>query len=145
MYMYFVIEWVKKQMIKSVHTILDCGDCCFRQLKRNPCCFIYQCTLHLNAGQALTGGKLDLEVLLFGVKVHSEAHEICEKTACPISAGKFVLSHTQTLPGITPPVSQNFPDLVVLLFYGQISVESTTDNASQLQFLFCLFKPSCRL
>ncbi|KAE9462061.1 hypothetical protein C3L33_06046, partial [Rhododendron williamsianum] len=60
-------------------------------------------TIKASTGQAFTGGKLDLEVLLFGVKVHSEAHEICEKTACPISAGEFVLSHTQTLPGITPP------------------------------------------
>jgi hypothetical protein len=60
-------------------------------------------SIKASTGQPLTGGKLDLEVLFLGVRVHSEAHEICEKTSCPIPTGKFVISHTQTLPGITPP------------------------------------------
>ncbi|THG23590.1 hypothetical protein TEA_005015 [Camellia sinensis var. sinensis] len=62
-------------------------------------------TIKASTGQALTGGKMALDVSYFGVKVHSESHSICEKTSCPISVGKFVLSHTQTLPGITPPGS----------------------------------------
>ncbi|XP_028125934.1 MD-2-related lipid-recognition protein ROSY1-like isoform X3 [Camellia sinensis] len=65
-------------------------------------------TIKASTGQALTGGKMALDVSYFGVKVHSESHSICEKTSCPISVGKFVLSHTQTLPGITPPVSKNY-------------------------------------
>ncbi|MGI4329169.1 uncharacterized protein LOC130767902 [Actinidia eriantha] len=62
-------------------------------------------TIKASTNQALTGGKLALDVSYFGIKVHSETHNICEKTSCPISVGKFVLSHTQTLPGITPPGS----------------------------------------
>ncbi|PSR86427.1 Phosphatidylglycerol/phosphatidylinositol transfer protein [Actinidia chinensis var. chinensis] len=62
-------------------------------------------TIKASTSQALTGGKLALDVSYFGIKVHSETHNICEKTSCPISVGKFVLSHTQTLPGITPPGS----------------------------------------
>lgn len=58
-------------------------------------------------GQQISGGKLSLQVLFLGITVHSESHDICEKSSCPISAGKFVLSHTQKLPGITPSVSQN--------------------------------------
>lgn len=58
-----------------------------------------------STGKTISGGKLSLEVKFFGVTVHTESHNICEKTSCPISAGKFVLSHTQLLPGITPPGS----------------------------------------
>lgn len=58
-------------------------------------------------GQALSGGKLTIDVSYFGVPVHSETHDLCEETSCPISAGNFVLSHTQTLPSFTPPVSHN--------------------------------------
>ncbi|KAL6966701.1 hypothetical protein U1Q18_032491 [Sarracenia purpurea var. burkii] len=62
-------------------------------------------TIKALTNQALTGGKMVLDVSYFGIKVHSESHSICEKTSCPISSGKFVLSHTQTLPEITPPGS----------------------------------------
>ncbi|KAI7991390.1 hypothetical protein LOK49_LG12G01607 [Camellia lanceoleosa] len=67
----------------------------------NPTTF----TIKASTDQVLTGGKLSLAVSYFGVKVHSETHNICEKTSCPISVGKFVLSHTQTLPALTPPGS----------------------------------------
>ncbi|KAK1354521.1 ML domain-containing protein [Heracleum sosnowskyi] len=56
-----------------------------------------------SSGQPISGGKMSLQVLFLGITVHSESHNICEKSSCPISAGKFVLSHTQVLPGITPP------------------------------------------
>lgn len=46
-----------------------------------------------------------IEVRYFGIHVHSETHDICEEVSCPIEAGNFVLSHAETLPGYTPPVS----------------------------------------
>lgn len=58
-----------------------------------------------SSGQPISGGKLSLQVYFWGIRVHSESHDICEESSCPISAGKFVLSHTQVLPGIAPPGS----------------------------------------
>ncbi|RWR80330.1 putative phosphatidylglycerol/phosphatidylinositol transfer protein [Cinnamomum micranthum f. kanehirae] len=55
--------------------------------------------------KAISGGKLVIEVRYFGVHIHTESHSLCEETSCPISTGDFVLSHTQTLPGYTPPGS----------------------------------------
>ncbi|KAJ8649599.1 hypothetical protein MRB53_002622 [Persea americana] len=55
--------------------------------------------------KAISGGKLVIEVRYFGVHIHTESHNLCEETSCPISTGDFVLSHTQTLPGYTPPGS----------------------------------------
>ncbi|KAF7823167.1 putative phosphatidylglycerol/phosphatidylinositol transfer protein [Senna tora] len=56
-------------------------------------------------GEAISGGKLVIEVSYFGVHVHSETHNLCEETSCPVAAGNFVLAHSQTLPAITPPGS----------------------------------------
>lgn len=50
----------------------------------------------------ISGGKLLVEVYLFGLRIHTEAHDICEETSCPISPGKFKISNSQELPGITP-------------------------------------------
>ncbi|KAK6926502.1 MD-2-related lipid-recognition domain [Dillenia turbinata] len=58
-----------------------------------------------STAEALAGGTVVLDVSYFGVHVHSETHDLCEETSCPISTGDFVLSHTQTLPGFTPPGS----------------------------------------
>ncbi|KAL5763647.1 hypothetical protein ACOSQ2_016241 [Xanthoceras sorbifolium] len=55
--------------------------------------------------QAISGGKVVIDVSYFGVHVHKETHDLCEETSCPISVGNFVLSHKQTLPAITPPGS----------------------------------------
>ncbi|GAB2274528.1 hypothetical protein Dimus_009296 [Dionaea muscipula] len=60
-------------------------------------------SIHASSGKAISGGKVAIDVSYFGVHVHTEIHEFCEETSCPISAGEFVLSHTQTLPGFTPP------------------------------------------
>lgn len=60
-------------------------------------------SLFFYADQSLSGGKLVLAVSYFGIKVHGETDDICDKTSCPVSAGDFELSHTQTLPSITPP------------------------------------------
>lgn len=57
------------------------------------------------AAEAISGGKVMIYVSYFGVHVHSETIDLCKETSCPISAGDFVLSHKQTLPSFTPPVS----------------------------------------
>lgn len=61
------------------------------------------------SGEAISGGKLVIEVSYFGVHVHTETHDLCEEASCPVSAGNFVLAHTQTLPAFTPPVSFTLP------------------------------------
>ncbi|CAN6695275.1 unnamed protein product [Malus baccata var. baccata] len=58
-------------------------------------------------GQTISSGKVVIEVYYFGIRVHVETQNFCEKLSCPVSAGNFLLSHTQTLPGITPPGSYN--------------------------------------
>ncbi|KAJ0020018.1 hypothetical protein Pint_31668 [Pistacia integerrima] len=55
--------------------------------------------------QAIPGGKVVIDVSYFGVHVHQETHDLCEELSCPVAEGDFVLSHTQTLPGFTPPGS----------------------------------------
>lgn len=65
-------------------------------------------------GENLSSGKVVIRVTYFGVQVHTETHDICEEISCPIAAGKFVLSHTQSLPVFTPPVS--FIRLCALIF-----------------------------
>uniref|UniRef100_A0A5B6ZGZ0 MD-2-related lipid-recognition domain-containing protein n=1 Tax=Davidia involucrata TaxID=16924 RepID=A0A5B6ZGZ0_DAVIN len=62
-------------------------------------------SISASTGKAMSGGKLALEVSYFGIRVHTETHNLCKETSCPISVGKFVISHTQTLPGLTPPGS----------------------------------------
>nr|KJB61951.1 hypothetical protein B456_009G394500 [Gossypium raimondii] len=56
-------------------------------------------------GAAIDGGKLVIEVAYFGWHIHSEIHDLCDETSCPVSTGDFVVSHSQVLPGYTPPVS----------------------------------------
>ncbi|GLT48640.1 hypothetical protein SLA2020_222510 [Shorea laevis] len=67
----------------------------------NPATF----TISASSDQAISGGKLVIDVSYFGVHVHTETHELCEEASCPIAVGDFVLSHSQTLPGFTPPGS----------------------------------------
>ncbi|KAI8030072.1 hypothetical protein LOK49_LG01G00906 [Camellia lanceoleosa] len=54
-------------------------------------------------GEAISGGKLVIDVAYFGFHIYSETDELCGKTSCPISAGDFLISHSQDLPGFTPP------------------------------------------
>ncbi|XP_057505706.1 uncharacterized protein LOC130789000 [Actinidia eriantha] len=56
-----------------------------------------------SAGETITGGQLVIDVSYFGVHIYSESHDLCGKTSCPISTGDFVISHSQELPGFTPP------------------------------------------
>ncbi|KAK1310813.1 hypothetical protein QJS10_CPA08g00041 [Acorus calamus] len=53
--------------------------------------------------EAITGGNLKIGVSYYGVPIHSENHDLCKETSCPVTSGDFVLSHEQTLPGFTPP------------------------------------------
>ncbi|KAH7541819.1 uncharacterized protein LOC107403581 [Ziziphus jujuba] len=56
-----------------------------------------------STSEVISGGKLVVEVAYLGVHIHSEDHDLSEEVSVPVPAGDFVLSHTQTLPGITPP------------------------------------------
>ncbi|KAK9175403.1 hypothetical protein WN944_027410 [Citrus x changshan-huyou] len=67
----------------------------------DPACLV----AGLDHGQAVYGGKVVINVAYFGVPVHQETRDVCEEVSCPIAAGDFVLSHTQTLPSFTPPGS----------------------------------------
>ncbi|XP_077245185.1 uncharacterized protein LOC143885092 [Tasmannia lanceolata] len=55
--------------------------------------------------KAISGGKVTIDVSYFFLHVHSETIDLCVETPCPISTGNFVLSHSQSLPGIAPPGS----------------------------------------
>ncbi|KAK3031424.1 hypothetical protein RJ639_036165, partial [Escallonia herrerae] len=55
--------------------------------------------------KAVSGGKLVIDVSYFGWQIHSESHDLCSETSCPVSVGDFMISHSQVLPGFTPPVS----------------------------------------
>lgn len=52
----------------------------------------------------ISGGKLVIDVKYLFLHVHKESHDICKETSCPVS-GDFVISHSQALPGMTPPGS----------------------------------------
>jgi hypothetical protein len=56
-----------------------------------------------STGEDISGGKVVIRVLYVGIPVHTETHDLCDETACPVAPGSFVLSHSQTLPSITPP------------------------------------------
>lgn len=60
-----------------------------------------------DSGEAISGGKLVIDVSYFGWHIHSETHDLCGETSCPVSIGHFVVSHSQVLPGFTPPVSHD--------------------------------------
>ncbi|KAL5545686.1 hypothetical protein UlMin_005373 [Ulmus minor] len=58
-----------------------------------------------NAGEPISGGKMVIDVSYFGWHIHTETHDLCQETSCPVSTGDFVVSHSQVLPGFTPPGS----------------------------------------
>lgn len=61
--------------------------------------------MSIDAEKAISGGQLVIDVYYYGAHIHSETHDLCEETSCPVSSGDFILSHSQSLPGFTPPVS----------------------------------------
>ncbi|CAL0316896.1 unnamed protein product [Lupinus luteus] len=62
-------------------------------------------SISATTGEALSGGKLVIDVSYFGWHIHSETHDLCEETSCPVSDGDFVIAHSQVLPIFTPPGS----------------------------------------
>ncbi|KAH7511266.1 hypothetical protein JRO89_XSUnG0213300 [Xanthoceras sorbifolium] len=60
-------------------------------------------TYHLD--EAISGGKLVIDVSYFGWSIHSETHDLCDETSCPVTSGDFIVAHSQVLPGFTPPGS----------------------------------------
>jgi len=62
-------------------------------------------SVYLHAGKAILGGEVVIGVSYVGVPVHTENIDLCKEVKCPVANGNFVISHTQTLPVITPPVS----------------------------------------
>jgi len=56
----------------------------------------------LASGAEITNGRMVIDVEYFGFNVYEETYDLCEKTQCPIS-GDFVVSHSQSLPILTPP------------------------------------------
>lgn len=86
--------------------------------------YVHLCTLEFHqeslscityAGESISGGKLLIDVKYFGVHIHQETHDFCEETSCPVS-GNFELSHSQSLPAFTPPVSLTLPRTFMLFF-----------------------------
>ncbi|KAG2310111.1 hypothetical protein Bca52824_021668 [Brassica carinata] len=59
-------------------------------------------TISANTGRGISGGKLVIEVSYFGWHVHSETHDLCTETACPVETGDFLVAHSQVLPAYTP-------------------------------------------
>ncbi|XP_068340951.1 uncharacterized protein [Pyrus communis] len=62
-------------------------------------------SISATAGASISGGKLVIEVSYFGWHIHSETHDLCAETSCPVSTGDFVIAHSQDLPEYTPPGS----------------------------------------
>ena len=62
-------------------------------------------SISATSGEAISGGKLVIDVAYFGWHIHSETHDLCDETSCPVADGDFVVSHSQVLPGFTPPGS----------------------------------------
>jgi len=56
-----------------------------------------------------------IEVSYFGWHIHSETHDLCDETSCPVAIGDFLVAHSQVLPGYTPPVSFFYLSMRVLL------------------------------
>lgn len=54
---------------------------------------------------SISGGELVIDVSYFGFNVHSEKHDLCNETSCPVAPGDFEIAHSQVLPGYTPPGS----------------------------------------
>ncbi|CAG7891272.1 hypothetical protein BRARA_B00208 [Brassica rapa] len=59
-------------------------------------------TISATTGRVISGGKLVIEVTYFGWHVHSETHDLCTQTTCPVETGDFLVAHSQVLPVYTP-------------------------------------------
>ncbi|KAK7404882.1 hypothetical protein VNO78_05913 [Psophocarpus tetragonolobus] len=55
------------------------------------------------SNKAIYGGEVVIGVSYVGIPVRTERIDLCQEVSCPVHNGNFLLSHTQTLPAITPP------------------------------------------
>ncbi|KAM3738094.1 hypothetical protein ACB098_09G107700 [Castanea mollissima] len=62
-------------------------------------------SISASTGKNISGGKMVIDVSYFGWHIHSETHDLCGETSCPVSTGDFIVAHSQELPGFTPPGS----------------------------------------
>ncbi|XP_021279113.1 putative phosphatidylglycerol/phosphatidylinositol transfer protein DDB_G0282179 [Herrania umbratica] len=62
-------------------------------------------TISASTSQPISDGRVVIDVSFLGLHVHTETRSLCEEASCPIAAGNFKLSHSQTLPVFTPPGS----------------------------------------
>ncbi|CAN7010562.1 hypothetical protein IGI04_011764 [Brassica rapa subsp. trilocularis] len=60
-------------------------------------------SISANTDNVISRGKLVIEVSYFGWHIHSETHDLCDETSCPVAVGDFLVAHSQVLPGYTPP------------------------------------------
>ncbi|XP_024028417.1 putative phosphatidylglycerol/phosphatidylinositol transfer protein DDB_G0282179 [Morus notabilis] len=58
-------------------------------------------TINANTGAEISGGKMVMDVSILGFRIHSETHDLCEETNCPVPAGDFVISQSRVLPPFT--------------------------------------------
>lgn len=58
-------------------------------------------TISAISNRAITGGKVGIDVLFYGLIVYTESHDLCTETTCPVKQGSFVLKNSQSLPGFT--------------------------------------------
>ncbi|KAL8129454.1 hypothetical protein V2J09_018609 [Rumex salicifolius] len=85
------------------------------EISPNPVARGQPATFSISASteKAISGGKLAIDVAYFGWHVHSETHDLCTETFCPVSTGDFVIAHSQVLPGFTPPGSYSLKMTIV--------------------------------
>ncbi|KAJ9554854.1 hypothetical protein OSB04_009468 [Centaurea solstitialis] len=62
-------------------------------------------TLSAFADTPIIGGDLEIDVSYYFFDVYEETSDLCTKTKCPVAVGDFAISHSQSLPSVTPPGS----------------------------------------
>ncbi|KAK1434998.1 hypothetical protein QVD17_00753 [Tagetes erecta] len=62
-------------------------------------------TIKASTETPISGGNLVIDVSYYFFGVYSETSDLCGKTSCPVTAGDFAISHSQSLPSVTPPGS----------------------------------------
>nr|GEZ56912.1 putative phosphatidylglycerol/ phosphatidylinositol transfer protein [Tanacetum cinerariifolium] len=60
-------------------------------------------TIAASTETPISGGSLVIDVAYYWFGVYSETSDLCNKTSCPVTTGDFEISHSQSLPGVTPP------------------------------------------
>ncbi|XP_076903845.1 uncharacterized protein LOC143559022 [Bidens hawaiensis] len=62
-------------------------------------------TITASTETPISGGNLVIDVSYYFFGVYSETSDLCNKTSCPVTTGDFAISHSQSLPSVTPPGS----------------------------------------